>query len=78
MICRDCKEPFVSRPNKPGYINQCEDCAEDVELSVAGPIRPAKAEELDATDFQITTRRVLGRYDEQYAPVDVVLAGEDE
>lgn len=30
MICRTCGEEFISYPNKPGYINQCTDCAEDV------------------------------------------------
>jgi hypothetical protein len=32
MICRDCKEEFSPRPNKPGFINQCESCATDVPL----------------------------------------------
>jgi hypothetical protein len=29
MICRDCNEEFVATPGKPGFINQCEDCASD-------------------------------------------------
>jgi len=29
--CRDCGEEFRFTKNKPGYVNQCEDCATDVE-----------------------------------------------
>jgi len=32
MICRDCKQTFITAPNKPGYINQCWDCATDVDI----------------------------------------------
>lgn len=32
MICRDCKQAFITAPNKPGYINQCWDCAADVDI----------------------------------------------
>lgn len=35
MICRDCGHDFCPAPNKPGYINQCWDCATDVELYLA-------------------------------------------
>jgi len=31
LICRDCGEEFQFKRDKPGYVNQCEDCAEDVE-----------------------------------------------
>jgi len=30
--CRDCGCEFRSFAGKPGYINQCEDCAVDVPL----------------------------------------------
>jgi hypothetical protein len=30
MICRDCGIDFIPIPNKPGFINQCEDCSIDV------------------------------------------------
>ena len=30
--CRDCGELFYPRPGKPGFIDQCESCARDVEL----------------------------------------------
>lgn len=30
MTCRNCGEEFVPRPNKPGYVDQCENCATDV------------------------------------------------
>jgi len=30
MECRDCHVEFVPYHGKPGYINQCEDCATDV------------------------------------------------
>lgn len=30
--CRNCGEEFIARPGKPGFINQCEDCAHDVPL----------------------------------------------
>jgi hypothetical protein len=29
MICSDCGIDFESRRNKPGKINQCEDCGEE-------------------------------------------------
>ena len=29
-VCRDCDEEFVWTPDKPGFINQCADCATDV------------------------------------------------
>lgn len=32
MICRDCTAEFEMTFNKPGFINQCVDCADDVEL----------------------------------------------
>lgn len=32
ISCRDCGNEFTPRPNKPGFINQCEDCATDVPL----------------------------------------------
>lgn len=32
MVCRDCGEEFRSTPGKPGYINQCRNCAVDVPL----------------------------------------------
>lgn len=32
MICRDCNQTFTTAPNKPGYVNQCWDCAVDVEI----------------------------------------------
>lgn len=32
MICRDCSQDFTPVPNKPGYINQCWDCAVDVDI----------------------------------------------
>ena len=30
MICRDCRQEFTVTSNKPGFINQCEECATDV------------------------------------------------
>lgn len=30
MTCKDCGTYFSPSPKKPGFINQCEDCAEDV------------------------------------------------
>ncbi len=32
MICRDCNEEFQLTPGKPGFINQCEECATDTPL----------------------------------------------
>jgi hypothetical protein len=33
--CRDCREWFTPTPNKPGYVNQCANCATDVEKVMA-------------------------------------------
>lgn len=30
--CKDCGEEFNWYPGKPGYINQCEECSDDVPL----------------------------------------------
>jgi hypothetical protein len=30
--CRNCNEEFDPYPGKPGYIDQCEDCAKDIPL----------------------------------------------
>lgn len=30
--CRDCGSPFALFPGKPGYVDQCENCARDVPL----------------------------------------------
>lgn len=30
MICIHCESDFEPTPDKPGKINECEDCAEDV------------------------------------------------
>lgn len=30
MTCRDCQTDFIPTPGKPGFINQCEDCAIDI------------------------------------------------
>lgn len=30
MTCRDCQIEFTPVPGKPGFINQCEDCATDI------------------------------------------------
>lgn len=32
MICRDCQQEFALTPNKPGFINQCEECATDIPI----------------------------------------------
>ena len=32
MICKDCGTQFTPSPKKPGFINQCEDCAYDVPI----------------------------------------------
>ena len=29
MICRTCGEEFNTYPGKPGFVDQCEDCAND-------------------------------------------------
>lgn len=32
MTCKNCKTDFTPYPGKPGYINQCTECATDVPL----------------------------------------------
>ena len=35
MECRDCGVEFKTHKDKPGYINQCADCATDVQKLIA-------------------------------------------
>ena len=40
-VCRYCQEKFEVRPNKPGFIDECESCLED---RAPKPVAPVTAQ----------------------------------
>lgn len=37
ITCKHCGNPFIPKPNKPGFINECPDCLEERSPKIAAP-----------------------------------------
>lgn len=59
--CRDCGELFAYYHGKPGYINQCLDCATDVPIYIAeeGSDDTGVVEHLEKGSMAIEIRRAF-------------------
>jgi len=47
VTCRHCGEPFISKPGKPGYVDECPECLH-AKTAVAKPIEARIVEILGA------------------------------
>ena len=57
-VCRHCEYEFISSPNKPGKINECPDCADDVDKYTGNMIYDHKT----GADIQINADPKLTQY----------------
>lgn len=62
LVCRHCSEVVIERIGKPGFIDECDDCADDVDRLIASEIKGHDPDEINAADFSIITPKLKRIY----------------